>query len=269
MRTLAKVGAALALLATLMTSGFYTFLKAEGETRPAGKSVDRTLKTETRSVAATINQLEVSGPIDLKLVQGNTPAMTLRGEQRLLQKITTETSGTSMTIGYDGGMFHSNTPLTIEMTLPALQKLTMKGSGDGHVSGFKGDQLQLTGTGSGDLEFKGEYQRVAANLRGSGNLNLVGGNGNSVELDLIGSGNLNASGQIKTLVTRLNGSGDIDAMALQADTATVSINGSGNTRVQAKQAINVTLRGSGDVTVKGNPAQRTINKTGSGDVDFE
>lgn len=271
MKTLAKVGAALALIATLMTSGFYSYLKAEGDNRPFKQltAAERAIKSETRPIAATITQLDISGPVDIKLVQGNTPAMTVRSEQRFLKKILTESSGNTITISFEGRVFRNQGPLEVEMTLPALQKLTIRGSGDAHITGFKGEQIQLASTGSGDLEFNGQYQRVNANLRGSGNMHLAGNNGTVLDLDLIGSGNLSASGQTKTLTTRLNGSGDIDAMDLLADESTVSLNGSGNTRVQAKQAITVNLRGSGDVTVKGNPSQRNISKAGSGEVDFE
>lgn len=269
MKTLAKVGAALALLATLMTSGFYTYLKAEGRYEAPVSSADRAIKSETRTVAANVTQLEVSGPIDIKLIRGDKPGMTVRGEQRLLKRLSSEVNGNSMSITFDGNMFRSRQGLEVEMTLPALQKLTIRGSGDAHVSGFKGELVALSATGSGELDFNGQYQRVKANLHGSGNMNLANGASTAMELDLIGSGNLIASGQTKSVTTRLNGSGDIDADQLQADDATVSINGSGNTRVQAKQVVNVTLRGSGDVNVKGNPKQRNVSRTGSGDVEFE
>jgi Putative auto-transporter adhesin, head GIN domain len=271
MNVLIKVGAGMALLATLMTSGFYSYLKAEGSnssTTSAISAADRTVKNETRSITSGITQIEISGPIEFKLTQGATPGLMVRAEQRFLSQISTDQSGNTLSISFKGRTFQNKTPIEVEVTLAELQKLTMRGSGDSNVTGFKGEQLQLSLNGSGDLNLQGEYQRVNANLRGSGDLNLNTGTSNSVELDIIGSGSITAKGTSKTLVTQLNGSGDMDADSLVADNVTVNLNGSGNTLVNAKQSVVVVLRGSGDVSVAGQPAQRNITKVGSGDVDF-
>ncbi len=269
MNILLKVAAAMALLALLMTSGFYSYLKAEGDNTSTVSSADRTVASNTRTITGAIKQIDVSGPIELTLKQGSIPSLVVKGEQRHLSKITTEQNGDNLVISFSGSGFHSKTPIEVEVTVPMLEKLTVRGSGESHVTGFSGEQLQLALNGSGNVELKGEYQRVTANLRGSGDLNLSTGNSNSIDLDVIGSGSITAKGKSKALVTHLNGSGDIDADELLAENVTISLNGSGNTHVHATQSINVNLRGSGDVKIQGQPSQRTISKYGSGDVEFE
>ncbi|MFD2273130.1 GIN domain-containing protein [Undibacterium arcticum] len=44
--------------------------------------------------------------------------------------------------------------------------------------------------------------------------------------------------------------------------------GSGDASLNAKQSVNLNLRGSGDIHVDGKPAQRNVSRTGSGDVSF-
>ncbi len=273
MKTLAKVGAALLLLSALMTSGFYVVLRAEGRiadsTSTASAKAGRVVTSEKRAVNAAINQIEISGPIDLKLTQGDTPEMTLHAEQRLLSRFLIEENGSTLSIKLKDSPIYSKHPVSIELSLPKLARLAARGSGDTDVNGFQGEQIQIVVTGSGELNFNGTYQQVNASLRGSGDVKLNTGNGKVVDLDLIGSGNIIATGAAKTLSTHLTGSGDIDADALQADSVTVSLNGSGDTRVHANQSITVNLRGSGDVNVAGKPNQRNITRNGSGDVSFD
>lgn len=273
MKTLAKVGAALVLLSALMTSGFYVVLKAEGRvansTSTASAKAERVLTSEKRSLDQAINQIEISGPIDLKLVQAASPEMTLHAEQRLLSRFVIEQNGSTLSIKFSDSTFYSKHPVSVDLSLPKLQRLAVRGSGDTEVNGFTGDQIQLVVTGSGQVNLNGSYQQVSASLRGSGDVKLNTGNGKSMDLDLIGTGNIFATGQAQTLTTHLTGSGDIDAEAVLADNATVSLNGSGDTKVHAKQSVTVSLRGSGDVNVAGKPGQRNITRTGSGEVSFE
>ncbi len=267
MNVLVKIGAGMVLLATLMISGFYSYLKAEGNDTIL--LANNKLKTENRIIDASVTQIDVSGPIEFTLKQGNTPSLVIRSDERYLQKINTTQSGNNLSIEFNDHIAKRTHAIEVEITLPNLAKLSVRGSGDSHVSGFKGEQLQLSLSGSGDMDLQGQYQKVNANLRGSGDLDLKTGNSNSVELDIVGSGSITASGQSKSLITRLNGSGDLDANKLRAENVSVSLNGSGNTFVYAQQSVNVELRGSGDVSVAGKPAQRNVSKQGSGDVDFK
>ena len=54
-----------------------------------------------------------------------------------------------------------------------------------------------------------------------------------------------------------------------AENAAINLRGSGTSIVLATKTAEVDLRGSGDVEVYGNPSQRNINKSGSGEVDFK
>jgi DUF4097 and DUF4098 domain-containing protein YvlB len=157
----------------------------------------------------------------------------------------------------------------VELVLPMLEELTVRSSGDTKVSGFSGDKLELRLHGSGNVNFSGRYRNLVAGAHGSGNLHLNAGSSEHVELELVGSGEIKSSGSCKTLDAQLTGSGDLDARHLAADKVTVDLKGSGTSHVFAKQSADLTLRGSGDIRVLGNPDQRNVNRSGSGDVSWE
>ncbi len=99
-------------------------------------------------------------------------------------------------------------------------------------------------------------------------MEMNGGNSEKVEVALVGSGQMTVVGQCKQFKADQTGSGDLDAEHLAAEVTAVDLRGSGTSVVQATKTADVTLRGSGDVSIVGNPNQRTVSKTGSGDVTF-
>ena len=148
----------------------------------------------------------------------------------------------------------------------SLARLEVHGNGDSKITGFSGDSFILELTGSGDVSFTGRYKQVQATVNGSGDLDINAGNSDSVVLEMVGSGRIAASGNTKFLRADLSGSGDIDAEHLAADKASVSLQGSGTSTVFVRDAANLTLRGSGDIHIHGNPRQRDAQKSGSGDI---
>ncbi len=271
MRTLVRIGVAMAALAAVLVVASFGVLRAEissgnWKNDAPGSHV---LKTETRKIDATAVIIDSNGPVDLVIKQGATPSMTVSAEERLLPRIKTEQAGNTLTIDFREIAFHSNHPMRVEITLPTLQQLSMHGSGDGQVNGFSGDKIVLSLRGSGDVNFDGQYQHVTASVIGSGDLGLGIGKGSDADLSLLGSGSITANGQSKNLTVRMLGSGDLDASRLQADDLKIDVMGSGDSSVYAKQSVAINLHGSGDVDVHGKPAQRNINRLGSGDISWD
>jgi hypothetical protein len=270
MKILAKIGTVLIALAAVLTVGLFGVLKAQGIS-PVNKThvAARTAAAENRDLMAGITVVDLDGPIDLKLKQGAAASLNVHAEKDFMSHITTMQEGNTLKIGMKGDVFHTTGPLQVELTLPALEKLSVRGSGDSVVAGFKGEKLILVLNGSGNLTFNGQYQQINADSHGSGDLTLNSGASNSVELNLIGSGQITASGDTKILSAKLNGSGDLNAVTLRADNVTINANGSGDSIVFAKKTANLTMNGSGDIHVKGKPERRSTSQRGSGDVDWE
>lgn len=267
-RTLVKVGLALVVLAMALIGVSYTMLRAQGVANPS-TTAGRVTRTETREIGSGITAIDLQGPIDLTLKQGDVPMLKVRGEQRLLGNVATTQDGNTLHIATTGMLFHHRRPLQVEATLPSLKSLEVRGSGDSSVSGFSGERLTLVLNGSGDLSFSGRYRHVNAAVHGTGGLNLKAGSGDSVLLQLYGSGSITASGNCNDLKTELTGSGSIDAEHMASNDANVEVKGSGTTQVFARRAAAIAIAGSGDVTVYGNPDTRSVSRTGSGSVSWE
>lgn len=268
MRGLLKIGASLLLLAFVLIGVSYSLLRTYGS-NSAFSAAGRAPGSEVRNISNNVTIVELNGPIDLTLTQGVRPFLKVRGEQRMLANVDTALDGNTLRIGPKGMLLHHRRPLRVELMLPALAELIVRGSGDTTVNGFSGEKFDLQLHGSGNVTFNGRYKDLAAGVHGSGDLNLNAGNSEHVALEMVGSGQITSSGSCKTLDAELTGSGDLDAQHLASDKVSVNLQGSGTTNVFAKQSADLTLRGSGDIRVHGNPDSRNVSRTGSGDVTWD
>ena len=267
MRTLLKVGFGLLLLSFALIALSFSVLRTQGTSRgtnPEGRMVT----TEHRTVTDDVTSIDLTGPISLTLRQGAIASMTVRGEQRLLPNVDTTQDGKLLRIGIKGMMLHHRHPLQVTLVLPEIENINIRGNGDSTINGFSGDKVVIKLSGSGNVKFNGRYKDVEAALLGSGDMEMNGGTSDKVEVELIGSGQMTVVGACKEFKAVQTGSGDLDAEHLAAELTSINLRGSGTSVVQALKSADVTLRGSGDVSVIGSPTERTINKTGSGEVTF-
>ena len=268
MRTLIKTGFGLLMLAFVLIGASYSVLRAQGVSGTV-HAAGRMQTTETRKLGKGIESVELSGPIDMTLRQGAVASLVVRGEQRLLGNIDTTQEGGTLHIGTTGMLFHHRSPLQVELVLPSLAHLEVSGSGDSNINGFSGDKMDVQVHGSGNVIFNGRYKDISAGVHGSGELELNGGNSDKVAVELVGPGQMTVVGSCKDFKARQSGSGDLDAQHLTAENAAIDQHGSGTTSVQAKHSAEVTMRGSGDVNVYGNPSEHSVNRSGSGEVNWK
>lgn len=267
MRTLLKIGFGLLALSVLLIGLMFSFLRTHGSTSRANPE-GRTVASETRPITDEVSDIELSGPIDMTLRQGAIASMSVRGEQRLLGNVDTSQDGSKLSIGTKGMLLHHRQPLQVVLVLPSITSLKIRGSGDSTINGFSGDKVDVQLYGSGNVKFNGRYKDVAASVIGSGDMEMNGGASDKVEVALVGSGQMTVVGQCKRFKAEQSGTGALDAEHLAADATEVNLRGSGNSVVQARKTADVTLRGTGDVQVLGNPDARTVNRSGSGEVTF-
>ncbi len=267
MRTLIKTGFALLLLAFVLIGLTFSMLRAQG-VNTRGQTEGRELASETRPVPASVNEIELTGAIDMTLRQGAVPSLTVRGEQRLLGNVDTNQDGDTLQIAVKGMLLHKRLPLQVILVLPSVNTVRIKGSGDSTINGFSGERLDVQLDGSGNVKFNGRFKDVNAQVRGTGEMEMNGGASEKVEVGLAGSGQMTVVGSCKQFKASQRGSGELDAEHLAADVALVDLHGSGTSVVQAIKSAEVTVHGSGDVSVLGNPSQRVVSRTGSGGVNF-
>lgn len=268
MRGLFKVGFGLLVLALLLIGASYSMLRAQGTTGAVSPG-SRLLATEKRTLGASVNEVELSGPINLTLRQGSASSLEVRGEQRLLANVDTTVEGNTLHIGPRGILLRHRQPIEVTLVLPTLERLHLGGNGQHSVSGFSGDSIDVNVEGSAGLRFHGRYREIEAALHGTGEVELTGGNAERVNADVQGAGHMTLVGGARELHAEIAGSGELDARHLRAEKVELSHQGSGTSAVYASKRVQVEMAGSGNVTVYGNPDNRAVSRNGSGSVSFQ
>ncbi len=269
MKSILRTGACLLGLAVVLTASSVIFIKAHAATASGSESGGSA--SEVRTINASIVNVILSGPINLNLKQGATPELLVKGDPKLVSRVTTRLEGNTLHIGTHGIYISigKTEQSRVELSLPSLEKLHFTGSGDASIKGFRGNKLDIGMQGSGNVQFDGEFQQVSANLLGSGDLNLGLGMSDVVEINLNGSGDSVIRGQTRVLNARLTGSGDLNAASLKSGQVNLNSTGSSTSKIFASQEVKIKVLGSGDVHVQGNPAKRSVERMGSGEVRWE
>lgn len=223
---------------------------AEKQAERGGSASAGPIATQTYDLTG-FTGVEVAGPDDVTIRQGEKFSITARGPKDVLDRLEIKLDGPELSVGRkrDGFSFSSrdDDDLDIAITMPRLTKVRLTGSGTIDADAVDGDAVEAVVTGSGDLKVaKLNGKRADITVSGSGDIEIGGGT--------IGSGELSVTG-----------SGDIDADGLVAATLEVSITGSGNVDAQATGKADVSILGSGDVTLTGGAACST-RQMGSGTV---
>jgi len=171
-------------------------------------------------------------------------------------------------ISTTGMLVTNNQTVKITLVIPALEELTQIGSGDSTVRGFSGPVMTLNLIGSGDVDFKSQYQRLVVQSRGSGTAHIETAGTKQVEVNAGGSGDIDLIGKTDSFHAVLTGSAGVDAERLIASSAEGIVHGSGDLKVYASKELTLVATAHGDVDVYGNPEVRHVTKTGSGDITF-
>ena len=225
--------------------------------------------TETRPIDARVVRVRLDGAVDLRIRQGSTASLTLSGDPRWLQKTVTVQHGDTLNIDADVHGRMRMGALHAELTLPALRELKSESLGSTDVSGFSGDELELSLDGAGSMRISCHYRLVSASLGGIGSMHLQSLGGEGVDLNLRGAGFVTLSGSAKWLKADLGGLGNLDAREFAADSVDVDLSGLGNASVTAHQNAMLNLSGMGSVTVYGKPLNRRVAVDGLGKVSWK
>lgn len=106
-------------------------------------------------------------------------------------------------------------------------------------------------------------------LRGAGTVNLLNINQKSLEVTLSGAGNIHAHGSIDELKATISGAGKIRAKSLHTGRASLAISGSGGIDLQVSKEIHARVSGVGNINIVGSPLVRDVRVSGIGKVDFQ
>lgn len=227
--------------------------------------------TETRPLEARVVRIKIDGMVDLRVRQGNPASLVLSGDPRWLAGLTTVQSGDTVVIGsgtHEMRMQRKN-GVRAEIVLPNLREVSSGSVGTTEISGFKGDELELSLDGAGSMNANVDFRLISASLGGVGSMKLAGMNSERIMVDLQGAGYVTLLGRSQSLRAELAGLGSLDARQFSADAVTLELSGLGNATITAHQSANLNLSGMGSVTVYGKPLNRRASIDGLGKVNWK
>jgi len=189
--------------------------------RGEGPVVTKTIDLEN------IDGLSLGVPGNVYLMKGNKQKIEIKSQKNIIDNIERTVRNGIWKIEFDKNVRNVN-KLDIYITLSSFRELAIAGSG----SIIGEDAFNV-----GDLE-----------------------------VSISGSGEIDLEGTAKDLEVSVAGSGDINLKNLEAENCEVSISGSGDCEVNVSERLDVNIAGSGDVKYKGDPAKVKSSIAGSGDV---
>ena len=208
-----------------------------------------TVTTQTLSISE-FNGVNLAFSSNVTIKKGATQEVKATGHPNIIDKISTQVSNSFWEIYLDNGCY-VDYELSIEITVPDINRLEISGSGNINVNSFiNQNDLDITLIGSGNMTLN-DFEGIS-----------------TLDITLSGSGNFSANSDITSLSTVIlnnSGSGTYSGFAISSTDFTVNSTGSGNCKITAISTLNATLSGSGDVSNKGTP-NITQNITGSGSL---
>ena len=196
--------------------------------------------------------IAVAGWFDVELVKGREGEISLKGEENLLEYITTEVKNGKLTIKVKKGynLQSSNWKGGIFITVPfeSVNSVSLSGSGD--IVGkdvLQADNFSASMSGSGDISLAIDADELKTVISGSGDIEL--------------------SGKARDFKVTVSGSGDVMAFDLMADHVNANVSGSADIKVTANESLIARVSGSGDIRYKGNPEKVDSKASGSGDIN--
>lgn len=184
---------------------------------------------EESRTLAPFRSIRLEGSVNVVFTSSPKTSLRLVAQQNIFPLIVTSSGGGVLRIG-SRGSYSTSAGITVHVTGPSLSSASVSGSGNITASDLKGDNFEALVMGSGDITL---------------------------------------SGQVDSASLTVMGSGDIDARDLRAHSLHVGISGSGDAEAYASKSVDVSVAGSGSARIFGNPANRKVDRTGSGEVRFK
>lgn len=210
-----------------------------------------TLQAQTTRTINTqeYDAIEAKGSMTVILKQGEEGAIQVIAEEKAQEYVEIDSDGTTLSISLKKNLYKiSKKGVKVIVPFTDIKKVALKGSGDIKADdNIETSDLQVTLSGSGDINLTVQAINVDSSLNGSGDINL--------------------SGITTNLDVSMTGSGDFDALELSTENTEAKLSGSGDIEVNATKSLNAVVRGSGDIQYSGNPEVKNTKVYGSGDID--
>ena len=182
--------------------------------------------SQTRDLAP-FHAVELTGSNNVIIRVGGAQSVVVKGDDNLVDRITTEVQSGRLDIGTTLDSFSTKSPMSVEISVPSLDALT---------------------------------------LSGAGNIAVTGVDAQGFTVDLPGSGTVTASGTTSRLDVTLGGSGTLQFSRLVANDVRAVLEGTGTIFVTATASIDASVSGVGSILYGGSPQHVSRNVSGTGSI---
>jgi len=211
---------------------------------PGQNETPKTTKEE-RAVSPYHN-IKVNGPFEVTLVSGTAGTLTLKGETGMLSQITTTvTDGTLSITLAEGYTLPEKKHVEITVPFETMNRIDLVGNGCINIDKTIKTDVKVTVDGCGTISLK----TASAN----------------VEAWVLGPGQLKIKGSADIFTCKIIGCGSVQGYDLEAKNVTAQISGPGAIEIDCTKAITGKINGNGSISFTGNPAEKDLKRSGSGE----
>ncbi|UZD23971.1 DUF2807 domain-containing protein [Algoriphagus halophytocola] len=204
-------------------------------------------QSETRT-PGHFTKVHSGGSWEVILTQGDKEEILIEARGVSLDKVKTEINGDVLNVGLERGNYN-NVKLKFHITYRDLEGIRCSGSGEMKLNSPVRSEAFYAGlSGSGDIYMESlEARELEVSISGSADIEINGGAVDMAEI-------------------KQSGSGDFYGETLAIGQLEVSKSGSGDTHVGDLGEISVRSSGSGDVIYSGSPRMGDIKVSGSSSI---
>ena len=175
-------------------------------------------------VVPAFSAVDLAGSSVLTVRVGAQQAVVVHADDNLIDLVTTDVEDGTLVVGTSGS-FTTQSPMTVDVTVPTLETVVLSGSGVVTVEGVTAERLVVRAPGSGVLTISGAAEQLDVSLTGSGDVRL------------------------EELLAR-----DVAA----------TLSGSGRLQGHATDSLEASVPGTGVIVYRGNPSTLTTDVSGTG-----
>ncbi|MEN8241009.1 MAG: head GIN domain-containing protein [Chloroflexota bacterium] len=228
-----KKTALLLVLTALMLSTI-----ACGVTNLSYRAIDGNgIVVEESRELGSFNEIHLSGIGNVYVEYGAEESLIIEAEENLIKYIETKTYGNTLEIGFEDGISIDPTEDVIfYLTVVELEGVHISGLGSIYLPEVTADRFEIGISGAGDINIDALYaDRISASLSGLGDVDIDGGEVSSQDVSI-------------------SGAGSYDSEKMTSSEAEVKVSGLGSATVHAKDYLDASISGAGDINYSGSPA---------------
>jgi Putative auto-transporter adhesin, head GIN domain len=206
------------------------------------------LKKETRSVK-NFTGVNARGSFNVVIRNGADYSVEIEGDENLLQYVESYESKGELVVRFKSYMsINTHNDFVVYVTAPKITSAQVAGSGD-----ISSDGKLVSDT------------KINFDITGSGSVDALV-DAPQISVDIAGSGDAKLRGNTKDFSGDIRGAGSLHCFGLMAENSKIEISGSGDAEVYASVGISAEIRGSGDISYKGNAVINKQSIHGSGEI---